>query len=65
MENQNSTTSVTIRGQIQSRPAKSLFWLLGYLFPTGGDIEILEVGLTQKSVSRGEDLSKLRVWPIL
>lgn len=47
MENQNSTTSGTIQDQIQSRPAKSLFWLLGYLFPTGGE-EILKVGPSQK-----------------
>lgn len=37
MENRNSTMSVAIQDQIQSRPGKTLLWLLGYLFPTGGD----------------------------
>lgn len=37
MENRNSTMSVAIQDQIQSRPGKTLLWLLGYLLPTGGD----------------------------
>lgn len=56
MDNWSSTTSVTIQDQIQSRPSKSLLWLLGYLFPIGGDGDF---GDKIRSRSLGEGLSKL------
>lgn len=56
MENRSSTTSVTIQDQIQSRPSKSILWLLGYLSPIGGDGDF---GDKIRSRSLGEGLSKL------